>query len=141
MAASKRSAKIRRTRFQFFQWLQPDIVVAAAASGERAVELHRHHVPDLTLMDVRLPGMNGNEAIRTVHVRPAHFCREFKRTAGLAPHQYLTQKRLEAAQRLLAETDLPIVQVSLQAGFQSQSHFTTTFRQRIGLTPKSYRDR
>jgi len=45
----------------------PDMtVVAQAGSGEEAVELYEKHLPDITLMDLRLPGMSGVEAIRSV---------------------------------------------------------------------------
>jgi DNA-binding NarL/FixJ family response regulator len=44
-------------------------VVAQAGSGEEAVELYEKHLPDITLMDLRLPGMSGVEAIRTVIAR------------------------------------------------------------------------
>jgi DNA-binding NarL/FixJ family response regulator len=43
----------------------PDIeVVAAAADGDQAVELAREHHPDVVLMDLRMPGMDGSEATR-----------------------------------------------------------------------------
>lgn len=46
---------------------QPDMsVVAQAGSGEEALELFRKHQPDITLMDLRLPGMGGAEAIRAI---------------------------------------------------------------------------
>ncbi len=41
-------------------------VVAQARSGEEAVTLHAQHRPDITLMDLRLPGINGVEAIRQI---------------------------------------------------------------------------
>jgi len=44
-------------------------VVAEAAEGEQAVELHRMHRPDVTLMDLRLPKMNGVEAITRIRER------------------------------------------------------------------------
>lgn len=45
----------------------PDMtVVAQAGSGEEAVELYEKHLPDITLMDLRLPGMTGVEAIRAI---------------------------------------------------------------------------
>ena len=46
---------------------QPDMtVVAQAGTGEQAVELWRQHKPHVTLMDLRLPGMSGVEAIRVI---------------------------------------------------------------------------
>jgi len=43
--------------------MQPDMqVIAEAANGVQAVELYRKHRPDITLMDVRMPGMSGVEA-------------------------------------------------------------------------------
>src|SRR5664279_6502083 len=46
---------------------QPDMtVVAQASTGEDAVELWRQHRPHVTLMDLRLPGMSGVEAIRAI---------------------------------------------------------------------------
>jgi two-component system NarL family response regulator len=47
--------------------LEPDMTVCAeASSGEQAVALFREHHPDVTLMDLRLPGMNGSETTRTI---------------------------------------------------------------------------
>jgi two-component system, NarL family, response regulator len=40
--------------------------VAQANSGEEAIALFRQHIPDVTLMDLRLPGMGGVEAIRAI---------------------------------------------------------------------------
>jgi DNA-binding NarL/FixJ family response regulator len=48
----------------------PDMtVVAQAPSGEEAVRLYDKHLPDIALMDLRLPGMSGVEAIRAVVAR------------------------------------------------------------------------
>lgn len=41
-------------------------VVAEASNGEQAVGLFREHQPDVTLMDLRLPGMSGVDAIKTI---------------------------------------------------------------------------
>ncbi|HEV2688596.1 MAG TPA: response regulator transcription factor [Bryobacteraceae bacterium] len=44
--------------------MQPDMsVVAEAANGAQAVELHRKYRPEITLMDMRMPGMSGLEAV------------------------------------------------------------------------------
>jgi DNA-binding NarL/FixJ family response regulator len=48
----------------------PDMTtVAQAGSGEEAVELYEKHLPDITLMDLRLPGMSGVDAIRAIIAR------------------------------------------------------------------------
>lgn len=70
---------------------------------------------------------------------PFHFTREFKRTTGTTPHQYLIKRRIERAKTMLAESELPLVEVGSQAGFSHQSHFTRLFRRLTGTTPQSYR--
>ena len=45
------------------------ITVAEAGTGESAIELFERHRPDLTLMDLRLPGISGVETIRKIRAR------------------------------------------------------------------------
>lgn len=46
---------------------QPDMqLVAEASTGREAIELHRSHRPDITLMDLRLPDMHGVDAIAAI---------------------------------------------------------------------------
>jgi DNA-binding NarL/FixJ family response regulator len=48
----------------------PDMItVAQAGSGEEAIELYEQHLPDITLMDLRLPGMSGVDAISAIMAR------------------------------------------------------------------------
>ena len=60
---------------------------------------------------------------------------------GIAPHRHLVKRRLERARELLERTDLSILQVAVEVGYCSQSHFTTVFRRATGLTPRRYRTR
>lgn len=69
-----------------------------------------------------------------------HFARAFRKSAGVTPQQYLMERRIERAKQLLANDDLPIVEISLLTGFKNQSHFTTLFRKFTNLTPKTWRD-
>ncbi|HWO02150.1 MAG TPA: AraC family transcriptional regulator [Blastocatellia bacterium] len=76
---------------------------------------------------------------REVGMSRYHFSRVFKESMGLSPINYIGRQRIERAKKLLAETELPIADIALQAGFSGQSHFTTFFRNLVGLTPRSFR--
>lgn len=76
---------------------------------------------------------------RQVGYSPYHFAQLFRETTGVTPHQFVLSKRLEQARQLLKTTDLPLSQVALDVGFQSQSHFTHTFKSHLGVTPRQYR--
>jgi len=68
-----------------------------------------------------------------------HFAREFKKSTGTTPHQYLIKFRIEQAKSLLAESEMPLTEVGLRSGFSHQSHFTRLFHRLTGMTPLSYR--
>lgn len=65
--------------------------------------------------------------------------RRMRRVFGLATGQWLLKVRLDAAQRLLRESDLSISAISIQAGYADQSAFTRQFRRATGLSPGEYR--
>ncbi|MCY7323926.1 MAG: AraC family transcriptional regulator [Phormidesmis sp. CAN_BIN36] len=67
-----------------------------------------------------------------------YFCRLFKRSTGLTPHQYLIQQRVERAKQLLKQPELTIAHIAIKCGFANQSHLAKQFRQHTGLTPKQF---
>ena len=69
-----------------------------------------------------------------------HFAHLFKDATGLPPHQYVILCRMEHAKRLLAETDMPLIEIGPQVGCMDQSHFTALFRTHVSMTPKAYRN-
>jgi len=69
---------------------------------------------------------------------PYDFSRLFKQSTGLSPHQYLLHQRVERAKHLLASPRRRIADVSQELGFPHQSHFATTFRALVGMTPREY---
>jgi AraC-like DNA-binding protein len=68
-----------------------------------------------------------------------HFAAQFRAATGLPPHEYLTRRRIERAQEMLLEDDLPLVDVALSVGFQTQSHFTSVFKRFVGQSPRAWR--
>lgn len=69
-----------------------------------------------------------------------YFSRTFRASTGRSPHSYVLDSKLRRAELLLSETDISLSQIANDSGFNSQSHFTTTFKKRIGITPGQYRD-
>lgn len=76
---------------------------------------------------------------REAGLSPAHFSREFRRTFGESPHQYLLTRRLERAAALLRNTDRPVTDVCFAVGLASLGSFTTSFRRVYGRPPAAYR--
>lgn len=68
-----------------------------------------------------------------------YFCRLFKQSMGVAPYQYVMEKRVERAKDLLRHKNVAIADIALQCGFANQSHFTKNFRKLTGTTPKAFR--
>lgn len=80
-----------------------------------------------------------NDLAALVSISQYYFCRLFKRSMGIAPHQYLLQQRIERSKQLLKQKELAIADIALLCGFKNQSHFTTFFRKSTGVTPKVYK--
>lgn len=70
---------------------------------------------------------------------PAHFAREFRRTFGETPHQYLLTRRLERAAALLRNTDRPVTEICHAVGLTSVGSFTSRFTAVYGVPPTAYR--
>jgi AraC-like DNA-binding protein len=72
-------------------------------------------------------------------ISTSYFARSFRGSVGLTPHAYVMRRRLLRAQELLANTDLPLIDIALATGFADQSHFSRRFHQMTGLPPRTYR--
>ncbi len=68
-----------------------------------------------------------------------HLRRLFLQHVGASPICFAQTRRLQFAKRLLDETNLPITEVALAAGFGSLRRFNTTFRQTYGRAPRELR--
>ena len=74
-----------------------------------------------------------------VGLNPSYAMTLFRTTLGLTMYEYLNQHRIAHAQRLLITSDLPILDVALEAGFGSLSRFYQAFKTSSGYSPKTYR--
>jgi AraC family transcriptional regulator len=80
-----------------------------------------------------------SELAASAGVHPVHLAREFRRHFRCTIGDFIRQARVEFACRKIAETDAPLSEVALTAGFYDQSHFSNMFRRFTGMTPTAYR--
>jgi len=73
-----------------------------------------------------------------LHMDRTTLFRRLKSEIGSAPEEYLREKRLQAAARLLAERAGNVAEVADAVGFASVTHFTRRFRERFETTPAAY---
>jgi AraC family transcriptional regulator len=76
---------------------------------------------------------------RLARLSQRHFCRAFKRSLGIPPHQYHIQRRIARAKVLLADRANSITDVALIVGYSQTSTFSVAFRKTTGRTPKEFR--
>lgn len=69
----------------------------------------------------------------------AHFARSFKNAFGVPPHRYLLTRRIEQAKSLLRDTDIPIIDIAFDTGWNSLGTFGRVFRDITGQTPTELR--
>lgn len=95
--------------------------------AERYVEEHLYGKPNL------------EEAARAAHVSKYHYCRMFRSHFGKSFLQYVTARKIEAAQFLLAYTGDRPGEIAQKLGFADPGHFSKSFHAHVGCTPSQYR--
>ncbi len=96
----------------------------------RAKEMLRAH------LDKRISPLRVAEACR---LSASHFSRAFKDSTGISPCQWLVALRLETAQNLVENSQVPLAEIAYTCGFADQSHFTRVFGRALGTGPGAWR--
>ena len=68
-----------------------------------------------------------------------YFSKRFKTLTGFGFYKYLTHTRLQAAERLLQDTNLSVEEIAEQCGFSTGNHFGNVFRRWKSCSPSQYR--
>ncbi|MDQ2754390.1 MAG: AraC family transcriptional regulator [Actinomycetota bacterium] len=104
------------------------------------VPLARHLLRAKDVVDARyFERLTVADLAAAANLSPAYFSREFRRTFGESPHQYLLTRRLERAASLLRNTDRSATEICQAVGLQSLGSFTTSFHRVFGMRPLAYR--
>ncbi|MFB0921363.1 MAG: helix-turn-helix domain-containing protein [Oscillospiraceae bacterium] len=84
-------------------------------------------------------GISLNVVAKEVNISPSYFSAVFSQEVGQTFVEYLTQKRMEAARRMLQQTDMRSSEIACAVGYKDPHYFSYLFRKTQGCTPRDYR--
>ena len=94
----------------------------------------------LEMMSARLSDtLRLDELAAEAGVSKFHFVRLFRAKVGRTPHAFLVQLRLEAAQSMLAATDLEIGTIAEACGYRRDTELIAAFSRTFATTPARWR--
>ncbi len=97
--------------------------------GRAMALLHEHPAQDWTI----------EELGRRVGLSRSALHERFVELVGLAPMQYLTHWRMQAAARLLLDTQATVATVAQEVGYESEAAFARAFKRLVGRPPAAWR--
>jgi AraC family transcriptional regulator len=91
------------------------------------------------MIAANLDGVPVKELARECRLSTAHFSRAFRRSVGVAPHNWLIEQRIVLSKKKLRDDRLSLADVAVECGFNDHAHFTRHFARIVGVTPSAWR--
>ena len=82
-----------------------------------------------------------NSVARAVNVSANYFSALFSQEMQSTFIEYVTQKRMDKAKKLLRQTDKHSGEIALEVGYKDPHYFSFVFKKKQGCTPREYRSR
>jgi AraC-like DNA-binding protein len=102
----------------------------ARLAEETKALLSRHVAENLSLREIAAE----------MHTSPFHLARVFRAQTGYAVHEYRNQLRLRLSLDRIFESGQNLVEIALELGYASHSHFTDSFRRAFKAAPSRFRE-
>lgn len=109
---------------------------AQARDGAGFDELHLW-----ILENLHDPGLSVDVLAERARMSARNFSRVYKEKTGRTPGKAVEQFRIEAAQRMLEQSERNLDQIAEKCGFGDEDRMRASFRRNLGLTPSEYRNR
>ena len=119
--------------------IQPQGVVARHSTDILAIEEEDLASAIRFIRDHAADVMEVEDVLREVAISRRRLERGFQRVLGRSPAAEIRRRHIERAKQLLTETDMPIPDVAVAAGFGSPTHFAFIFKRVTGQSPLKYR--
>lgn len=81
-----------------------------------------------------------DDVVRVSLLCHAYFCTAFKRITHKSFTRYLNELRVSKAKEYLKKSDLKIIEISNETGFNNVTHFNRIFKQVTSMTPNQYKE-
>ncbi len=81
------------------------------------------------------------EAAKYVFLNEDYFSRMFRKEMGVGYKEYVLKQKMDYAEKLLENTDMPVTLIASKVGYENFTNFTQMFRKYSGETPTEYRKR
>lgn len=78
-------------------------------------------------------------AAEKLHISKSSLYREFTKSFGIGPHQYVLQKKVDLAKTLLQRTNFSVKDIADKLSFSDEFYFSNLFKQKTGVSPTAYR--
>ena len=91
------------------------------------------------ILRANLRGVPLKELARKCGLSVGHFSHAFRRSVGVAPHQWLIEQRIALSMEKLRDDRLSLSEVAAKCGFSDQSHLTRLFTRIVGVSPGAWR--
>lgn len=112
------------------------LLTSADTEGDNKVQAYRTAAKMLAESDT----LSVEEVAKKLYINRNTFQKKFKFYFGVPPAEYRCNKRMERAKGLLETTDMSVKEIAYSLGFYDVSYFYRAFTERVGQTPKKYRE-
>ena len=103
-------------------------------SSKKMTQIHNYLIQNFKIdIDV-------NSCANHIGMTTTSFCRFFKKQTNVTFSVYLNYLRINFAQKLLRNTELPVKEIAFECGYSSVVYFNQKFKKLTGLSPRAYRD-
>ena len=86
------------------------------------------------------PQFTVEELARRLNLSRVQLYRKIKAMFGISANEYISGIRLEKSREMLRQTSLNIAEIAYACGFSSPNYFSTSFKNKYGITPKEYKN-
>lgn len=97
---------------------------------EKSTDYINSHITD--------PGLTVSKVAARAGISPEYLRKLFKAKYGVAPREYILNKRLERAKTMIECGDIKLSSIPYECGFTDYSYFARIFRRRLGILPLQY---